>query len=239
MSLRDGARCHSISFVVLRNARRIQRGDFIPGKIGYNDTQGKACVCFAHLASQPFEEQRCRLMSVSPDSLVTEVELLRNRVVELEAQLLARADASGVIARLRERVKELSTLYRESYLADQTRSTPEDYFYEIVALLPPGWQYPEDCCARLLVNGQTYATPNFVESAWQQSCTVVVQGREIGMVTVAYLSAHPPADEGPFLAEERSLINEIAKRIGQFIERRQTETARRHLAAIVESTGNP
>ncbi|MCB9117527.1 MAG: PAS domain S-box protein [Caldilineaceae bacterium] len=175
-------------------------------------------------------------MSVSPDSLVTEVELLRNRVVELEAQLLARADASGVIARLRERVKELSTLYRESYLADQTRSTPEDYFYEIVALLPPGWQYPEDCCARLLVNGQTYATPNFVESAWQQSCTVVVQGREIGMVTVAYLSAHPPADEGPFLAEERSLINEIAKRIGQFIERRQTETARRHLAAIVEST---
>ena len=175
-------------------------------------------------------------MSVSPDFLATEVELLRNRVTELEAQLLDRSDGSAVVARLRERVKELSTLYRESYLADQTRSTPEDYFYEIVALLPPGWQYPEDCCARLLVNGQTYATPNFVESAWQQSCTVVVQGREIGMVTVAYLSAHSPADEGPFLAEERSLINEVAKRIGQFIERRQTDTARRHLAAIVEST---
>ncbi len=175
-------------------------------------------------------------MSVSTDSILTEVELLRSRVAELEAQLLARADVTASVVRLRERVKELSTLYRESYLADQTRSTPEDYFYEIVALLPPGWQYPEDCCARLLVNGQTYATPNFAETAWQQSSTVVAQGREIGMVTVAYLGAHPPADEGPFLAEERSLLNEIAKRIGQFIERRQTDTARRHLAAIVEST---
>ncbi len=175
-------------------------------------------------------------MSVSIDSIVTDAELLRARVAELQAQLLKRIDVPVTVERLSERIKELSTLYRESYLADQNRSTPGDYFYEVVALLPLGWLYPDDCCARLLVNGQTYATPNFAETAWQQSSTIVVQGREIGMVTVAYLAEHPLADEGPFLAEERSLINEIAKRIGQFIERRQTDTARRHLAAIVEST---
>lgn len=175
-------------------------------------------------------------MSVSIDSIVTDAELLRARVAELQAQLLKRIDMPVTVERLSERIKELSTLYRESYLADQNRSTPGDYFYEVVALLPLGWLYPDDCCARLLVNGQTYATPNFAETAWQQSSTIVVQGREIGMVTVAYLAEHPLADEGPFLAEERSLINEIAKRIGQFIERRQTDTARRHLAAIVEST---
>lgn len=175
-------------------------------------------------------------MSVSPDSLHTEVELLRKRVAELETQIADSANLSSAMLHLRERVKELSTLYRESYLADQTRNTPEDYFFEVVALLPLGWQFSEDCAARLLVSGQTYATPNFAETAWQQSSTIIVQGREVGMVTVAYLVPHAPADEGPFLVEERSLINEVAKRIGQYIERRQTDTARRHLAAIVESS---
>ena len=175
-------------------------------------------------------------MSVSPDSLHTEVELLRKRVAELETQIADSSDLSSAMLRLRERVKELSTLYRESYLADQTRNAPEDYFFEVIALLPLGWQFPQDCAARLLVSGQTYATPNFAETPWQQSSTIIAQGREVGMVTVTYLVAHAPADEGPFLVEERSLINEVAKRIGQYIERRQTDTARRHLAAIVESS---
>ena len=192
----------------------------------------------AVLVEGPNEECWQRAMSVSIDSIWIETELLRARVAELEAQLLECTDAQSTVDRLRERIKELSILYRESYLADQNRNLPEDYFYEVIALLPLGWLYPADCCARLLVNGQTYATPNFAETAWQQSSTIVVQGREIGMLTVAYLVAHPLADEGPFLAEERSLLNEIAKRIGQFIERRQTDTARRHLAAIVESTAD-
>lgn len=173
-------------------------------------------------------------------ALHIEIDLLHTRVAELEAALsqgeLHSPEAAPDRLRLVERVKELSTLYRESYLADQQRATPEDYFVELVALLPLGWQYVNDACARLLISGQIYATPNFQETAWQQSSIIMAQGKQVGTVTVGYLSLHPTADEGPFLTEERSLINEIARRVGRYIERRQMETSHRFLAAIVEAS---
>lgn len=173
-------------------------------------------------------------MSLS-ESLETEIDLLRRRITELESALVQRASNRDSL-RLTERIKELSALYRESYLADQQRSSTEDYLIELVALLPLAWQYTTDACARILVNGCTYATPNFQESAWQQSSTIIVENREIGRITVGYLSPHDEMDEGPFLSEERSLLNEITKRVGRFIERRQMETSHRFLAAIVESS---
>jgi len=173
-------------------------------------------------------------------ALQIEIDLLHTRVAELESALsqgaLHSPEAAPDRLRLAERVKELSTLYRESYLADQQRATPEDYFVELVALLPLGWQYVNDACARLLISGQIYATPNFQETAWQQSSIIMAQGKQVGTVTVGYLSLHPTADEGPFLTEERSLINEIARRVGRYIERRQMETSHRFLAAIVEAS---
>ncbi len=45
-------------------------------------------------------------MSVSPDSLHTEVELLRKRVAELETQIADSANLSSAMLHLRERVKE-------------------------------------------------------------------------------------------------------------------------------------
>lgn len=175
-------------------------------------------------------------------ALQTEIDLLHTRVAELEAALAQSERRSSEVApdrlRLVERVKELSILYRESYLADQPRAAPEDYFVELVALLPLGWQYVDDACARLLIRGQSYATPNFQETDWQQSSLIMAQGKQVGAVTIGYLTPHPVADEGPFLTEERSLINEIARRVGRYIERRQMETSHRFLAAIVEASAD-
>lgn len=174
-------------------------------------------------------------MPVFSQSLETELDLLRSRVAELE-MALAQNGGSAAGLRLAERVKELSALYRESYLADQERVAPDDYFFELAALLPGAWQHVDDACARILVNGRPYSTPNYRDTPWQQNCPISVEGKEIGIVTVGYLSPHAKADEGPFLSEERSLLNEIGKRIGRYIERRQMETAHRFLTAIVESS---
>lgn len=48
-------------------------------------------------------------------------------------------------------------------------------------------------------------------------------------VEIRYLEARPPSFEGPFLKEERSLINAIAGRLGDMVEQRRAR------AAIVES----
>jgi signal transduction histidine kinase len=48
---------------------------------------------------------------------------------------------------------------------------------------------------------------------------------QIGLLEIYYLECMPDKDEGPFLAEERRLINAIAERIGGIIERKRSQAA--------------
>ena len=52
---------------------------------------------------------------------------------------------------------------------------------------------------------------------------IEAQGEIAGQVEVYYTEAMPRADEGPFLAEERKLLDAIAERIGHFVSRRRLQ----------------
>ncbi|MFN8469711.1 MAG: PAS domain S-box protein [Caldilineaceae bacterium] len=171
---------------------------------------------------------------------------LRARVAELEAALEAaladRQSSQHSLHDLAERVKELSTLYALSRFESTPGVTLTDYLMELVAILPSGWQYPEDTCVSVSCRGQSHATRNYQATHWQLRSSIAVYGRPAGTLTVGYLSPHP-ADAysdayAPFLAEERSLIDEIARRVGRFVERIEADEAQRHLAALVEFTEN-
>ncbi len=162
--------------------------------------------------------------------------------VALEAALAEQQSAQRSLHDLGERVKELSTVYALSRFESTPGVTLTDYLLELVAILPAGWQYSEDTCVNVIFRGQSYATPNYQATPWQLRSAITVYGRPAGTLTVGYLSPHPPYAEteayGPFLAEERSLIDEIARRVGRFVERTEADEAQRHLAAIVEFTEN-
>ena len=51
----------------------------------------------------------------------------------------------------------------------------------------------------------------------------MVHQKPVGTVVVYYLEERPERDEGPFLKEERNLINIIAERLGKITERKQGE----------------
>jgi len=87
--------------------------------------------------------------------------------------------------------------------------------------LPPAWQYPEITAARIDLAGHCYATSNFTRSAQRQLAEIVVDGRRHGSIEVVYTDQRPELDEGPFLKEERSLIEAVARQIALIIERRQ------------------
>ncbi len=177
---------------------------------------------------------------------VTEYAALRARVAELEAALTAALAEQQAGRRslhdLTERVKELSTLYALSRFESTPGVTLTNYLMELVAILPSGWQYPQDTCVSVSFRGQSHTTRNYQATPWQLRSSITVYGRPAGTLTVGYLSPHPPdaySDEyAPFLAEERSLIDEIARRVGRFVERTEADDAQRHLAAIVEFTEN-
>ena len=124
---------------------------------------------------------------------------------------------------LRERLKELNCLYGISRLVETHGTALEPILRGIVELLPPSWQYPEICCARLTLRDEEYATENFRRTTWRQSAEIHVDGTPAGVVEVVYLLETPELDDGPFLREERDLINAIAERVGAIVERFQIE----------------
>jgi pyruvate, water dikinase len=123
----------------------------------------------------------------------------------------------SILAALQERAKELTCLYSIEELLNNFTLPPEKVYSEIVKAIPPGWQYPNICAARLAIDNHIYKTDNYSDTRWMQEADVIVQGNITGTIRVCYLEEKTDLDEGPFLKEERKLINTIAERIGSYI----------------------
>jgi PAS domain S-box-containing protein len=132
---------------------------------------------------------------------------------------------------LGERIKELNCLYGISKLVDKPDASLDDLLRGAVELLPRAWEYPEVACARITLEGRSFPTANFRETVWRQASNVVVRGEHSGMVEVFYLEERPEGDEGPFLKEERELIDAVAERLGRIVERWRSEDALRESEA--------
>jgi len=118
-----------------------------------------------------------------------------------------------------ERVKELNCLYGIANLVEQQDISLEEILQGIMDLIPPSWQYPEITCARVIIHGTELRTKKFRETIWKQSSDIKVRGEQSGVLEVYYLKENPEIDEGPFLKEERNLINAIAGLTGRIVER--------------------
>ena len=122
-------------------------------------------------------------------------------------------------AALRERIKELNCLYGVSQLAERYLYSLDDLLQELVKFLPYSWQYPEITCARILFKGKTYTSDKFQVTNWRQSSRIYIYHEAVGEVGIFYLEECEPADEGPFLKEERALLDAVAEEIGTIATR--------------------
>jgi len=120
---------------------------------------------------------------------------------------------------LRERIKELNCLYGVSQLAERNLYSLDNLLKEIVNFLPYSWQYPEITCARIIYKGNTYTSDRFKVTNWRQSSRIYMYHEPVGEVGIFYLEERPPADEGPFLEEERALLDAVAEQIGTIATR--------------------
>jgi two-component system NtrC family sensor kinase len=126
-------------------------------------------------------------------------------------------------AALTERVKELTCLYGIAQIAGKPGIPLEEIIQCIVELLPPAWQYPETAFARIILDGISYTTQGFREYRQKQTAEIIVGGVPRGVVELVYSEKKPDLDEGPFLKEERNLIDAVARQVALIVERRQAE----------------
>ncbi len=136
---------------------------------------------------------------------------------------------------LGERVKELHCLYSISRLFEDRDRSKTAIFKGIVDAIPPSWQYPELTSARIVYADGEVCSESFQISPWKLSAPIKVFDNHFGELEIYYSAEKPEMDEGPFLLEERELLNELARRLGVHLERLEVEeSARDHELAYRE-----
>lgn len=124
---------------------------------------------------------------------------------------------------IKERIKELNCLYKISNLIENPDSSFDEILQGVVEIIPPAWQYPEVTCARVTLRNQEFKSKTFREGVSKQISDIIVRGERIGSVEVCYVEKMPEMDEGPFLTEERTLIDSIAEHLKIIIEKKWGE----------------
>jgi DNA-binding CsgD family transcriptional regulator len=132
-------------------------------------------------------------------------------------------ELDNVESALRERIKELNCLYGISQLAERYLNSLDNLLHELVNFLPYSWQYQEVTCARILFKGKNYTSDRFKVTNWRQSAQIYMYHEPVGEVGIFYLEECPPADEGPFLKEERALLDTVAEQTGTIATRISAE----------------
>ncbi|MCX6273409.1 MAG: pyruvate, phosphate dikinase [Bacteroidetes bacterium] len=116
----------------------------------------------------------------------------------------------------RERLKELSALNRTTSILREGKPVDET-LQQVCMILPAAWQYPEYTAARIRYGDSQYKTSNLFETKWLQQQTFETIDGMKGAIEVFYLSEFVNMDEGPFMKEERHLINNLAELITGYL----------------------
>jgi hypothetical protein len=192
------------------------------------ETEAKAYLKgYLPLLQDPEERQRIKLAVQKITAAAEE------RIQELQAELdlskeqlkqekEKRNQAEEILRKreplLTERVKEISCLYSiVSLMADRSYPSEEKKVQDIVRLIPTGWHEPQDAYGLIILWGREYKTDNFQDTPWKQISSIIVNGEPAGSLAVGYLKEKPVREEGPFLLEERTLIDVMARLIGEII----------------------
>lgn len=130
---------------------------------------------------------------------------------------------------LKERIKELSCIYKFLQISNYENLSIEDFLEQIIDIIPPAWQYPEITVAKIKLDDSLYLSKNFKKPINSQRTNIIINGRIRGYLEVGYTEKKPQEYEGPFLKEERDLLENISFYISFVIERKESEAEKKNL----------
>ena len=124
---------------------------------------------------------------------------------------------------LAERVKELRCLYSIFRITEDWLRPLDAMLLEVAALLPDGLMHPQQAAACIELDGRVHATPGFDRVVQRASEPLRVKGNVRGQLVIGYLKDMPDQADGPFLIEERQLLESLADRLASVVQRREDE----------------
>jgi pyruvate,water dikinase len=148
---------------------------------------------------------------------------------------LRHSSTEKLLISLVERAKELNCLYHVDEILSQGDVGSDEIFAQLIDALPAGWQYPNICRGMVTIHGEVCAPSDYRPTEWTLRADIVTMGESLGEIVVYYTEERPDADEGPFLKEERRLINAVADRIGLWAMQRQLRLGHDTLTSAFET----
>ncbi|MFO7873591.1 MAG: PEP/pyruvate-binding domain-containing protein [Bacteroidales bacterium] len=126
---------------------------------------------------------------------------------------ISEGEIRKLLAEKRERLKELSAIHTVTNILKEEKPFPE-MLQQIVKALPPAWQYPDNTLAKIKYGDQVYYSRTGLKETphVQRKTFETIDGKE-GAIEIFYQKDFPEQDEGPFLIEERHLINNLSSLI--------------------------
>ena len=222
--------------IMTKNMEKVREtGETITLEAPVTDTEGNKLWYLSTIVPVNDEQGQIEYFMLTSTNITERKEVereLEGYRVNLEKLVAERTSALG------ERVKELNCLYGTASIVEIPGITFEEIVQKTVDLIPPSWQYPEITCAKIVLEGREFKTDNFTETKWKQRADIIVHDEQVGYLEVCYLEQKTDVSEGPFLLEERKLIDAVAERMGRIIERKKTEEVM-DLAKFPSENPNP
>lgn len=143
---------------------------------------------------------------------------------DISERKLAEESLKKLAGDLQKRVKELNCLYSISNFLGESDKSQDETLYSIVRLLPTAFLDPGKTCARIILADKIFETDDFKESAHKLARDIKnTQGQKTGAVEIFLKEVGSGPGEQFFLKEEVTLIDAIADRISDWLEKKRAE----------------
>ncbi|MDR4989094.1 MAG: PEP/pyruvate-binding domain-containing protein [Bacteroidales bacterium] len=130
---------------------------------------------------------------------------------------ISQEEIRKLLTEKQERLKELGAIHQTTSILKEEKPI-EEMLGNIVKILPPAWQHPEATIARIKYGEHVFVSrAGLKNTRWVQRKTFeTIDGKE-GSIEIFYQQEYPEQDEGPFLIEERHLINNLSSLITGYL----------------------
>lgn len=154
-----------------------------------------------------------------PGNLIEEAETVLKIISSLLVGMISKIQLEKLTADITERRKELDGINRTTEILKKSTSLAE-LFRQICIFLPEAMQFPAQSATRIRYGDQQFSSNNFRETPWKLAQTFDAPNAVTGSIEVFYLEEFPEAGEGPFLPEERHLIDNLAELIAGTVSKK-------------------
>lgn len=162
-----------------------------------------------------------------------EVAYFLAQVQDISALKHAQQERDRSVRALTERVKELSCLHEVGKLIETVGTSLETVVQGTAELLSRSMQYVDDTVVRIKYAGNWYtAGGEWGKPADALQAEIASGGKSYGIIEVGYRHPQKAEQFGPFLKEEKDLLESVASRLFHLKEKTVAEEAFRQIAEV-------